>query len=179
VAAAAMLTAAYARGGSFPQDGQHPARGGGHDSHAEGVDKRGDRVMGFDHEKTRHRFLLSPDGGAIEVNANAEDDRESRARVRKHLAHIAKMFSEGSFEAPMLIHDRTPPGVPVMKRLKAEIEYRYEETERGGRVVITTADEEALRAVHEFLRFQIKDHRTGDPTEVNPGGTRAGTLQSK
>lgn len=27
---------------------------------------------------------------------------------------------------------------------------------------------EALAAVHEFPRFQIEDHRTGDPTEVKP-----------
>jgi hypothetical protein len=164
---AALLTAVYARGG---QDGQLPAQGHGHDSHAEGVDKRGDRVMGFDRKKTKHRFLLRPDGGAIEVTANAADDSESRDLIRKHLGHIAKMFAEGNFKAPMLIHDRTPPGVSVMERLKAEIEYRYEETERGGRVVIRTANEEALRAVHEFLRFQIEDHRTGDSTEVNPGG---------
>jgi hypothetical protein len=168
--AAALLTAVYARGGHFPQDGQLPARGHGHDPHAEGVDKRGDRVMGFDHKKTKHRFLLRPDGGVIEVTANAADDKESRDLIGKHLGHIAKMFSEGNFKAPMLIHGRTPPGVPVMERLKAVIEYRYEETERGGRVVITTANEEALRAVHEFLRFQIEDHRTGDSTEVNPGG---------
>jgi hypothetical protein len=168
--AAALLTAAETRGGNFPQDGHHPARGQGHDSHAEGVDRRGDRVMGFDHEKTKHSFLLYEDGGAIEVAANAADDKESRDRIRKHLGHIAKMFAEGNFKAPMLIHDRVPPGVPVMVRLKAEIEYRYDETERGGCVRIRTTNEEALRAVHEFLRFQIEDHRTGDSTEVKPGG---------
>lgn len=168
--AAALLTAAvYTRGGHFPQDGQLPAQGHGHDSHVEGVDQRGARVMGFDHKKTKHHFLLHPDGGAIEVTANAADDKESRDLIRKHLGHIAKMFAEGNFKAPMLIHDRTPPGVPVMERLKAEIEYRYEETERGGRVVIKTGNEEALRAIHEFLRFQIEDHRTGDSTEVPKG----------
>lgn len=166
VVAAALLTAVYARGGYFARDGQSPAQGHGHDSHAEGVDKRGDHVMGFDHEKTKHHFLLRTDGGVIEVTANAADDKESRDQIRKHLGHIAQMFSEGNFKAPMLIHDRTPPGVPVMERLKAEIEYRYEEAERGGRIVIRTANEEALRAVHDFLRFQIDDHRTGDSTEV-------------
>jgi hypothetical protein len=30
-------------------------------------------------------------------------------------------------------------------------------------VRIVTHDSEALKAVHEFLAFQIKDHRTGDP----------------
>jgi hypothetical protein len=47
-----------------------------------------------------------------------------------HLKHIAKMFAEGNFNAPMLIHDQTPPGVPVMQELKGEIEYKYEEIDR-------------------------------------------------
>jgi hypothetical protein len=136
------------------------------EGHAHGVDERGDRVMGFDHEKTTHHFVLTREGGRIEVEAKSAGDGESRDRIRMHLGHIAKMFSEGNFEAPMLIHERVPPGVPVMKRLRAEIRYRFEPTEHGGRIVISTANAEALPAVHEFLRFQIRDHRTGDSGRV-------------
>ena len=39
--------------------------------------------------------------------------------------------------------------------------------ERGGRVRLRTSNPEALAAIHEFLRFQIEEHRTGDPVEVN------------
>ena len=53
-----------------------------------------------------------------------------------------------------------------MKQLKAAIKYRYETLERGGRVRISMHDAEALAAIHEFLRFQIKDHQTGDSVEV-------------
>ena len=165
--AAVLLTAASA-GVRARQPGQQHGQGHGHGAHAEGVNERGDRVMGFDHRKTRHRFLLHPDGGSIEVTANEADDGESRDLIRKHLGHIARMFAEGNFKAPMLIHEQTPPGVPVMGRLKAEIRYDYEETGRGARVRIKTTNAEALAAVHEFLRFQIKDHETGDTTEVRP-----------
>ena len=168
--AAALITAPAAFGVSARQEGQHPAQGHGHDGHAEGVNERGDRVMGFDHQKTTHLFLLFTDGGAIEVAANSGDDSESRDQIRKHLGHIARMFAEGDFKAPMLIHGQTPPGVAVMQRMKAEIRYGYEETGRGARVRIRTGNAEALAAVHEFLRFQIKDHETGDKTEVRPRG---------
>jgi hypothetical protein len=50
-----------------------------------------------------------------------------------------------------------------MQRLKGEITYKYEKTERGGRVRITTQNPEALEAIHDFLKFQIADHKTGDP----------------
>lgn len=57
-----------------------------------------------------------------------------------------------------------------MQRLKAELKYNYEETERGARVSIRTGEVEALVAVHEFLRFRIEDHKTGDATGVSPQG---------
>jgi hypothetical protein len=56
-----------------------------------------------------------------------------------------------------------------MKRQKAMIEWKFEETPNGGRVRITTKDTEALAAIHEFLRFQIEDHRTGDSTGISDG----------
>jgi hypothetical protein len=136
------------------------------DAHHAGVDQRGDHVMGFSHDKTTHHFRLYKDGGAIEVTANDSKDTASRDQVRMHLAHIAKMFAGGDFNAPMLIHDRVPPGVPALERLKAEVKYEYRQSARGGTVRITTRNPEALAALHEFLKFQIEDHRTGDAVEV-------------
>jgi hypothetical protein len=130
------------------------------------VDKRGDQVMGFSHEKTTHHFRLYADGGAIEVTANDSKDTASRDQIRMHLGHIAKMFAAGDFKAPMLIHDRVPPGVPAMQQAKDRIQYRYLESDRGATVRISTTDATALKAVHEFLRFQIADHRTGDSGKV-------------
>jgi hypothetical protein len=141
-----------------------------HAPHHQAVDERGDHVMGFDHQKTTHHFILTPSGGEIVVSANDPNDTASRDAIRSHLSHIARMFSEGDFQAPMLIHDRVPPGVPVMKTRKALIQWTYEKTSAGGRVVITTKDPEALSAIHDFLRFQIEDHRTGDPTTVRKAG---------
>jgi hypothetical protein len=83
-----------------------------------------------------------------------------------HLTHIATMFSANNFDIPMFIHDRVPPGVPVMKEKHAEIAYTFQPTERGGQVRVVTHDAEALEAIHAFLRFQIQDHRTGDSSEV-------------
>ena len=130
------------------------------------MNERGDHVMGFDHMKTTHHFRLFANGGSIEVAANSSQDVESRDQIRMHLGHIAKMFAEGNFKAPMLIHDQTPPGVPVMQKLKSDIQYKFEETEQGARVRIITLKPEALKAIHEFLRFQIEEHKTGDSLEV-------------
>jgi len=68
----------------------------------------------------------------------------------------------------MLIHDQAPPGTEVMRKLKSQIKYKYEKTDLGARVILTTKNAEALAAVHEFLRFQINDHQTRDRTAVVP-----------
>jgi len=135
-------------------------------SHHTGVNQRGDRVMGFSHGKTTHHFRLFADGGAIQVEANDPQDKASIDQIRTHLTHIAQMFASGDFNAPMLIHDRVPPGVPTLQRLKDAVSYRFEKTERGGVVHIATQNKEALEAVHDFLRFQITDHQTGDPLQI-------------
>jgi len=149
---------------------QHPKKG--HDSNPSGrpdeeMNKRGDHVMGFDHTKTTHHFLLQESGGSIEVTANSSDDVESSEQIRMHLKHIATMFAEGNFNAPMLIHDQTPPGVPVMQQLKNEIKYNFEQIDRGAAVRISTKNPMALKAIHDFLRFQIKEHKTADSLEIS------------
>jgi hypothetical protein len=53
------------------------------------------------------------------------------------------------------------PSTGVMKRLKADITYTAQDVPRGGEVVISTKNPEAVSAVHEFLAFQRMDHRAG------------------
>ena len=53
-----------------------------------------------------------------------------------------------------------------MKEKRAEISYSVEETPAGGAVLIKTTNPDALRAIHDFLRFQIENHYTGDTTEL-------------
>jgi hypothetical protein len=124
--------------------------------------------MGFRHELTAHHFHLLKDGGAIEVEAADPTDAASKAAIRGHLERIAGMFARGDFSLPLFIHDAVPPGVEVMQRLKGQITYTAENTAQGAQVRIATSNPEALTAVHEFLRFQIEDHRTGDPLTVQP-----------
>ena len=54
------------------------------------------------------------DGGIIDVRANDVKDTESRDQIRSHFHHIAQMFAEGNFNAPMLVHNRAVPGTATM-----------------------------------------------------------------
>jgi len=127
---------------------------------------RGEHAMGFSQTETAHHFLLKRDGGVIAVSANDAKDSTSRDRIRAHLHHIAEAFAEGDFDIPMFVHDQEPAGVPVMKRLSREIHYQFRETERGAEVRVASKSPEAIQAVHDFLVFQIREHKTGDPVSL-------------
>lgn len=129
------------------------------------VDHRHEHTTGVPTEGTRHHFLLAKDGGSIRLGVADEGQTAARDRVREHLQVIARSFAAGDFSMPMQIHDQVPPGVEVMKSSGDAIRYVYSDSPEGGVVTLSTQDPAALAAIHEFLRFQIRDHGTGDPTE--------------
>jgi len=128
--------------------------------------RRGNLAMGFDQEKTSHHFLLTRAGGSIEVVVNQSSDEVSRKQIRDHLKTISQEFAAGIFRSPIATHGEAPPGVSVLRERKALITYAYDETPTGARVVISTTDRTARKSVHEFLRYQIREHATGDPGSV-------------
>jgi len=132
-----------------------------HDHTAE-MNTRGAHVMGFSQETTTHHFVLTFDGGIIDVRANDLKDTAGRDEIRMHFRHIGQMFAKGDFSDPMLVHATNVPGTAVMKQLKDELHWDVTETPRGAKMVVTADNKPALDALHEFLRYQIRDHKTGD-----------------
>ena len=146
-----------------------PASLAARQDHHASDDRRAARAMGFDQERTVHHFSLFKDGGAIDVGVKDATDTKNRDAIRSHLPHLAMMFGGGRFDAPMLVHDSAHvPGTKVMAARKDAIRYQYAETPNGGRVTIVTSDPEPLGAVHAFLKYQIVEHKTGDPLTVRP-----------
>jgi hypothetical protein len=145
-----------------------------HQDHYDAVNKRGEshQGMGFSQTETTHHFLLTESGGIIQVTANKPGDSESVQQIQQHFQHIAQLFSKGDFNIPHFVHSQNPPGVPTMKREQKEIRYKPELLENGARIAISSKSPKAIEAIHQFLRFQIQDHRTGDPGTVE-------TVQSK
>ena len=134
--------------------------------------RRGAQAMGFDQDKTAHHFVTSASGGSIEVEVKDAADSASLRQIRSHLKEIAGAFAKGDFAKPFETHAEVPPGVPAMERLKPVIRYKYEETPRGGVVRISTSDPEALKAVHEFLHYQGREHHSLSRRSDRPAARR-------
>ena len=124
---------------------------------------RGALAMGFDQETSEHHFLIRKNGGAIVVVSKDANDHQQIASIRSHLREIAEAFADGSFEKPVATHAELPPGAAMMQEKKDRITYRYVEQPDGGTVIIESIDSAAQQAIHEFLRYQITEHKTGDP----------------
>ena len=127
---------------------------------------RGEHAMGFDQHATVHHFYLYEDGGAIDVAVKDPHDQTNLTAIRSHLPHIVQMFRAGDFSIPHFIHADNVPGSATMSQRRDQIVYIYEERPQGGRVRMTTRDAAALAAIHEFMRYQITDHQTGDSLAI-------------
>jgi hypothetical protein len=149
-----LLTLAWCIGTAAAQNAGVVQRGESHDG------------MGFSQTTTTHHFYLTRTGGTIQVTAKDPKNTEQIAMVQMHLKHIVGRFSAGDFSIPHFVHDTNPPGADTMRRLRSSIRYTSEALENGGSIKIETDSPEALAAIHDFLRFQIKDHETGDPLAV-------------
>lgn len=121
---------------------------------------RGKQVMGVDQYTARHVFESRADGGRIELQETG-DDTAAVTRIRQHLADIAAAFARGDFSAPSLVHLQRVPGTQVMAAKRDAITYRVAPLPRGGEVLITSRDPDAVAAVHEFLAFQRHEHHAG------------------
>jgi predicted aspartyl protease len=86
-------------------------------------------------------YRLDKEGGSIEVQATHPGDKQTRDRVRQELLQEAR--------------NGIPSASPEMQEHQKEILYRYENTERGGRLRIIAKSREALLAVQDFLHSQI------------------------
>jgi len=172
----AAVTVALSLASSITSFAQHPAMPAGmsHEEHQVQMEKdrelkkRGAAAMGFDQDTTAHHFRLSASGGSIEVVTNDAADLAGRDQIRAHLKEIAAEFADGDFAKPFATHGEVPPGVTTMKARKRMLSFEYEELAGGGVVKIVTHDAKAREAVHEFLRYQIREQRTGDPLTVTP-----------
>lgn len=153
---------------------QHPAMPAGmtHEAHLAQMEKdrelkkRGAAAMGFDQDSTTHHFRLFETGGGIEVVTNDPADAKGRDQIRMHMREIAADFSSGNFSKPFMTHGEVPPGVTTMQARKNTLNFTYEDRSDGGMVRISTTDAKTRQAVHDFLRYQIHEHATGDPLTV-------------
>jgi hypothetical protein len=145
-----------------PAGRRHAAAAG--DSAFAGVQARGHVAMGVDQYTSSHIFQPLPDGGRIELQRDT-DDSAGAAQIRRHMQEIAVQFSKGDFRLPGFVHAAADvPGTATMAGRRSDIRYVVEPLPRGAALRLRSDDSVAVRAIHEFLAFQRRDHHApGSP----------------
>jgi len=100
-------------------------------------------ASGKDRETMSKRVFLNERGGGYEVRVTDPKDSRTVGAVQEELRKAAE--------------DQTKASTPAMQEHQQEIIYRYEQTNRGGRLRIETKSPDALRAIQNYLRSQM-DH---------------------
>jgi hypothetical protein len=123
------------------------------------LQQRGETAMGVEQYTSQHVFEPLPSGGRI-VLQRKEDDSVGTATIRAHMRTIAAAFSKGDFALPGFVHATSNvPGTQQMTKLRADISYTARDLPRGGEVLLSSKNPEAIKAIHDFLAFQRMDHR--------------------
>jgi hypothetical protein len=120
--------------------------------------------MRMDHS---HEFVATPEGGRIVMqrDARAAEDSGAVAKIRDHIADIARRFTTGDFRLPPGgASAAAVPGTDVMTAKRDVITYAARPLARGAEVVITSRDPEAIKGVHAYLAFHEREHDALDAT---------------
>lgn len=129
-----------------------------HDSAFAAMQERGRRAMGVDQYTSTHHFDALPDGGRISLERDV-DDSAGVQQIRAHIREIARAFKAGDFSTPATVHLKEVPGTKIMAERRSLITYEPRDLPRGAELYIRTSDDEARRAIHDFLAFQRSEHR--------------------
>jgi hypothetical protein len=130
------------------------------DSAFASLQARGKVAMGVDQYTSVHHFESLADGGRIRLERDRSDPAGA-GQIRRHLQSIAVAFAQGNFALPGMVHDREVPGTKVMAERRSRIRYAVDTLPQGGELRIQSKDSIAIAAIHEFLAFQRRDHRSG------------------
>jgi hypothetical protein len=127
----------------------------------------------YDRDRVVHHFYLSPDGGIMTLAVKDAADTETRKAVRAYVQRVSQLIVVGNLDR---LREQFGQGMPGLDRIaeararKATITVRSSTPDEGSHIVFTSADPGALQGLHEFLRFQIEDLKTGDSKEVRDLG---------
>jgi hypothetical protein len=124
------------------------------------VQARGAHAMGVDQYTSTHTFEPLADGGRITLERD-QADSSGADQIRHHMQDIEAAFSSGDFTLPGFVHAQDLPGTAVMTAKRRVIRYTVELLPRGAALRLKTTDTAAVRAIHEFLAFQRRDHHAG------------------
>lgn len=127
------------------------------------LNSRFSKALGTDASKIVQHYYLVKNGGVIEFTAKDPNDSPTISAVQKYLDAQKDLFEKGKTDTDADVHGRVPDGVPTLKKLRNEITFFAVKTDEGAALRMFSVNDQARQAIQDFLKFQINEHKTGDP----------------
>ena len=122
------------------------------------------KVSGFDNERVNRHFYVLKNGGAVEITVKDPNDEATIKAIQAHLKKESDLWTKGNFETLTTVYGRPPEGAAQLKKLRDEVTYAVVAEENGAVIRMFTVNQSAKSAIHDYLKFQIDQLKTGDPT---------------
>ncbi len=122
------------------------------------------KVVGFDSERVQRHFYVLKNGGAIEVLANDANDAATIKAIQSYLKKESELYTKGNFENASAMYGKAPDGTITLKKLRDDVSFVMVPEENGAVLRMLTVNPQAKNAIHDYLKYQIDQLKTGDPT---------------
>lgn len=122
------------------------------------------KASGFDSERVNRHFYVLKNGGAVEITAKDSGDEATIKAIQTYLKKESDLWTKGNFETVTAVYGRPAEGTVQLKKLRDDVTFAVVPEENGAVIRMLTVNPTAKAAIHDYLRFQIDQLKTGDPT---------------
>lgn len=116
---------------------------------------QGSRIdLGFDRQQATPEFRLTRGGGVIRVTANDAEDTDQAGQIAVRMRELAARYKRGDGVATQL------------RDLRGKITYTAHSIEDGAELIISSQDQKAVTAIHQFLEREQRSQPDDDPSSA-------------
>jgi hypothetical protein len=119
-----------------------------------------------DESKIERHYWLLKNGGAIEMVCKAPCESGTQTAIQNYLDSLTKAFEKGSFDSEFVSGASAPETVMTLRKLRDEVTFNAAPSEVGYTLRMLTVNPQARDAIYDFLRYEINNRKTGDPTTL-------------
>ncbi len=130
------------------------------------LNSRFSKTLGTDIGRVVQHYYLVKNGGVIEFTAKDANDTTTISALQKYMDTQKDLFEKGKNDADADVHGKVPDGIPNLKRLRNEITFFAVKNDDGAALRMFSVNDQARQAIQDFLKFEINEHKTGDPLVV-------------
>lgn len=130
------------------------------------MNARFSKALGVSLDKVALHYYLVKNGGVIELASKDPNDTATIEAIQKYLQTQKDLWEKGK-DPVTEVHGKAPESVNLMRKLRNDITFYTAKTDTGAVLRMFSINNQARGAIQEYLKFEIEEHKTGDPPTID------------